>query len=54
MLPKFVEIVKMSGTRRYTRSEMKRYGIVLVVLLVAAGIGVTLTFAHYDIQLLVP
>jgi hypothetical protein len=27
----------MSGERRYTRSELKRYGIVLVVLLVALG-----------------
>jgi hypothetical protein len=54
MLPKFVGSLKMSGERRYTRSELKRYGVVLVVLLVALGIGATLTFAHYDVQLLVP
>jgi hypothetical protein len=44
----------MSGEHRYTRSDLKRYWIVFVVLLVALGICATLTFAHYDVQLLVP
>jgi hypothetical protein len=54
MLPKFVGTVKMSGERRHTRAGLKHYGIVLVGLLIALGIGVTLIFAHFDVQLLVP